>query len=406
MPLAGDDQGRDESKLRDFFRQHFREITAWSRNHVKDLIGLPFVPPSSQQPPFTIDQQRQSSSAARSRDRFWSPQRKWKRGDPIVAIFTMPAAQSREQLHAGPMPARSQATRMLETATAAAEQELLALDPRRREVLNLPDGSTLFDLCYPGWEVAILPEDAMLHFWSRRWLFGDYYGHLLTGRTSTRMARGAGQPTSAKERENPFNGAVSAHSDLFDAAVPPHETLEQKRKRAGPLTEDQLLAAFQKSEAALQTQHQGQSEGDRRKGGLLNEEQLLAAIGKSAAARAAHRHAVFEHRRSSDLQHAAEAQQRRGVPFDAYPVRQEEEQSNPSDDLIKLEIISQQVVTQQGQTGRFSVRRTYKDGRTEVSDFSRNAAALGDTATALDEAAAQRMRREFDASFVDSSERT
>lgn len=374
MPLAGGgDSGRDESEVWRFFRQHFRDITVWSRNHVKDLIGLPFVSPDSQQPPFSVDAQQQRSDRSAPRDRYWTSQRHWQRGDPIVAIFTTAIPQSRGQLHAGIDSSKSRATRLLETATSAAEQELLALNPRRRQVINLPDGTTMLDMCYPGWEVAILPEAAMLHFWGRRWLFGDYYGHLLTGRTSSRMARGAGQLQSTpKQRDNPFAAEQSAQADLKDGNVPPTETLEQMRKRAGPLTEEQLLAAFRKSEAA----------------------------------RAAQREAVFENRRASNVNEAAEAQQRRGVPFDAHPIAQAPERAIGPDELVRIEVVTQHIISEAGRTGRFSVRRTFQDGRTEVSDMTRSAAATVDGTTApLDDAAAKRMRRDFDASFAESSER-
>ncbi|CCG83143.1 protein of unknown function [Taphrina deformans PYCC 5710] len=103
----------------------------------KDYVGLPFST-SANQLPFSIENRPQA------RSKYYGTTKKWQKGDPIIGYSTDA--------------------------------------PGNRNLINLPDGSSLLDLCYPGWEVAILDQSALNHFFQKRYLFGDYYAHLLTGR--------------------------------------------------------------------------------------------------------------------------------------------------------------------------------------------------------------------------------
>lgn len=130
MPIRDDDEF-DLTKYVLRLSKKIAQIT-------KDYVGLPFSNTTGQLP-FSIERR------APVRNKFYSTTRKWQRGDPLIGFYTPNAGQ-------------------------------------RKMILNLPDGSTLLDMCYPGWEVAVLNQDAMDHFFSKRFLFGDYYGHLLNGK--------------------------------------------------------------------------------------------------------------------------------------------------------------------------------------------------------------------------------
>lgn len=193
-----------------------RKVTQWSR----DFIGLPFG--GSPVLPFQMDPRHDHGPQSKA----YTTGRKWQKGDPVVGFYT-----SQKNRH-------------------------------RRMVLNLPDGSTLLDMCFPGWEVAILPREALNVFFSRRYLFGDYHGHLLNGQPLHQM-RGTQQRKDALDPHNSSGSSVgSAWPRAFGA---PREEVK-----------DEIEAALERQEE------------------------------------------IFR-RRQKSLEQAAEEQQRRGVPFDAQP---------------------------------------------------------------------------------------
>lgn len=148
----------------------------------KEYVGLPFN--SSNQPPFTIDANRVASQS-----KFYSTKRKWKRGDPLIGFYSPHADQ-------------------------------------KKMILNLPDGSTLLDLTFPGWEVGILDHAAMDHFFSRRYLFGDLYGHFLNGRPLK-------MPTSPLEPRGPVQKEPDqAELERLSAALQRQSEIFQRRRRS------------------------------------------------------------------------------------------------------------------------------------------------------------------------------
>ena len=208
----------DQSEWTKLLLDVSRKVTQWSR----EFIGLPFG--GSPVLPFKMDPRHEHGPHSKA----YTVNRKWQKGDPVVGFYT-----SQKSRH-------------------------------RRMVLNLPDGSTLLDMCFPGWEVAILPRDALNVFFSKRYLFGDYHGHLLNGQPLHQM-RGTQHRRDALDPHNSSSSSSSVGSAWPRAFGAPREEVK-----------DEI-------EAALERQRE-----------------------------------IFK-RRQKSLEQAAEEQQKRGVPFDAQP---------------------------------------------------------------------------------------
>lgn len=221
----------DQSEWTKILLDVSRKVTQWSR----DFIGLPFG--GSPALPFQMDPRHDR----RPESKAYTVKRRWQRGDPVIGFYT-----SKQDRH-------------------------------RRMVLNLPDGSTLLDMCFPGWEVAILPRDALNHFFSKRYLFGDYHGHLLNGQPLHQL-RGTQQRRDALNPHGTAEGGSGSSSAWPRAFGAPREEVK-----------DEIEAALE-------------------------------------------RQAEIFRRRQRSLERAAEEQQRRGVPFDAQPDADKLAQAHARDD--------------------------------------------------------------------------
>ncbi|BFZ53122.1 hypothetical protein PYCC9005_000145 [Savitreella phatthalungensis] len=195
-----------------------RRVARWSR----DYIGIPFSG-SGGGLPFQVDGGRRAGGPKA----YGVEKGRWRKGDPIVGFYT--------------------------TGGDAVGGKV------RRVVLNLPDGSSMLDMCYPGWEVAVVPRHALDHFLNRRYLFGDYHAHLLTG--------------------NPLH---------------------------------QMRGTAERRDAV------GVGDGGERRwwGGEQEGDEIERAMARHAEVFARRRERARE---MGGVEHAARAQQARGVPFDAHP---------------------------------------------------------------------------------------
>lgn len=174
--------GDDDFDLSKYILQLSKKIAQLT----KDYVGLPFS--TSTQLPFSID------ARPAPRSKFYGTTRKWKRGDPLIGYYT----------------------------TSPGEKKM---------ILNLPDGSTMLDLCYPGWEIAIIDESGIDHFLSRRYLFGDYYHHMLTSRP-LRQTQGAERPP-ANSREDDIEAAMARQAEIFKKRRMSLERAAAEQQRRG-----------------------------------------------------------------------------------------------------------------------------------------------------------------------------
>lgn len=156
----------------------------------KDYVGLPFNNQPGQLP-FSLD------ARPGPRSKYFGTTRKWQRGDPLIGFYT----------------------------------------PRtglKKMILNLPDGSTMLDLCFPGWEVAVIDESAMDHFYARRSLFGDMYGHLLNGRPLPQTQ----SPLPSAENDQAKAAATTAavrQAEIFNRRrVSLQKAAEEQQRRGVP----------------------------------------------------------------------------------------------------------------------------------------------------------------------------
>lgn len=178
----------------------------------KDYVGLPFSNRVGQLP-FSIDARKVSPT------KFFSTTRKWQRGDPLIGFTTTDAGQ-------------------------------------KKMILNLPDGSTMLDLCYPGWEVAVLDEVALDHFHNKRYLFGDYYAHLLSGKPLQRDRKVVSSARSGKDEiETPNARRAEAEREFIRQAelfrkrqVSLREAIEGQQRRGVPFdAQPEKTASFVES---------------------------------------------------------------------------------------------------------------------------------------------------------------
>lgn len=154
----------------------------------KDYVGLPFSN-SAGQLPFSIDHRKAPQT------KFYSTTRKWKRGDPLIGFYTASSGQ-------------------------------------KRMILNLPDGSTMLDLCYPGWEVAVIDDAALDHFFNKRYLFGDYYSHLLNGRP---LHQSQGKTATPRTEKDQIETAMARQAELFQKRqVSVRQAIEDQQRRGVP----------------------------------------------------------------------------------------------------------------------------------------------------------------------------
>lgn len=155
----------------------------------KDYVGLPFS--TSTQLPFSID------SRPQARSKFYSTTKKWQRGDPLIGFYTPQTGQ-------------------------------------RKMILNLPDGTTMLDLCYPGWEVAVLDPPGLEHFFAKRYLFGDYYGHLLNGRPLQQNKSSKVAANSVDEKDA-IDIAMARQAEIFrKRRTSIQQAAEQQQERGVP----------------------------------------------------------------------------------------------------------------------------------------------------------------------------
>lgn len=179
--MAGD----DDFDLTRYVLQLSRKIAQLT----KDYVGLPFS--NSSQLPFSID-------ARPPRSKFYGTTKKWKRGDPLIGFYSPEPGQ-------------------------------------KKMILNMPDGSTMLDMCYPGWEIAIIDEPALDHFLSRRYLFGDYYHHMLTSRPLRQVPPSDSKPHAGKDD---IEAAMARQAEIFKKRrTSLQKAAEDQQRRGVPFDE-------------------------------------------------------------------------------------------------------------------------------------------------------------------------
>ena len=244
----------------------------------KDYIGIPFN--SSNHLPFQVEDPRKSR-----RNAFYSSRRKWQRDDPLIGFYS-------------------------------------TQDGQKRMILNLPDGSSLLDLAYPGWEISIIDQKAMDHFFHRRYLFGDMYGHFLNGRPMKMPPPMSSTPTP--DRSEPDQ----AELERLATAMRQRSEVFQKRRKS-------------LQQAAAEQQQRGMP-FDAQPEGFLPHEQ---------------KRSIFDGRSPVDLKSLDEALQR----------ERELTGSSTSDKTLVNVQVSSHSTHENGRTlNKMIIKRTYSNGETET----------------------------------------